>query len=155
MNGLCIVYMSSRAIIQHLCNTPCCLLRVVFTWDSVVGMLFPTVGWFGFFFKAMCSSRNLSYPVRDWTWALSSESAGSWPLDCQGIPSKVFSCHSLSLPLSVPPVGGVRSVRTGPGSLEGSACLTPRLVISGSFFHIKQLLLPLLSFNFKDNAYMW
>ena len=46
-------------------------------------------------------------------------------------------------------------MRTGPGSLEGSACLTPRLVISGSFFHIKQLMLPSLSFNFKDNAYMW
>ena len=115
----------------------------------------PAVGLFGFFLKPLCSLLNLSYPVRDWTWALGSESAGSWPLDCQGIPSKVFSCRSLSLPLSVPPGGGVRSVGTGPGSLEVSACLTPRLVISGSFFHIKQLLLPSLSFNFKNNAYMW
>ena len=113
----------------------------------------PTVGFF--FFKPLCSLRNLSYPIRHWTWALGSERAGSWPLDCQGIPSKVFSCLALSLPLPVPPGGGVHSVRTGPGPPEGSACLRPRLAISGSFFHVKQLLLPSLSFNFKDNAYMW
>ena len=33
--------------------------------------------------------RILSSSTRDWTCALDSESAGSWSLDCQGIPKKV------------------------------------------------------------------
>lgn len=50
VNGLCIVNVSSRAIIQHLCNTRCGLLWVVFVWDSVAGMLLPHSGFFFFFF---------------------------------------------------------------------------------------------------------
>ena len=33
------------------------------------------------------SLESLSSPIWDWTWALSSESAKSWPLNCWGIPS--------------------------------------------------------------------
>ena len=34
---------------------------------------------------------DLSSPTRDWTWAHGSESAKSWPLDPQGIPSNIIS----------------------------------------------------------------
>ena len=65
-------------------------------------------------------------------------------LTVREFPPQCFLVFHRPCLLSVPPEGGVHSTRTGPGSLEGPACLMPRLVISGSFSHIKRPLLPSL-----------
>lgn len=50
----------------------------------------------GIFFVLFCLSYHMafgilvSWPTRDWNWALSSESVESYPLDQQGIPKGIY-----------------------------------------------------------------
>ena len=104
----------------------------------------PKMGLFGFFLSHYAACTILA--------AQSGIEPGPSAVNVQGpnhstareFPPQCFLVFHRPCLLSVPPEGGVHSTRTGPGSLEGPACLMPRLVISGSFSHIKRPLLPSL-----------